>query len=284
MAGAAADLTARLQAWADAHGTDLAAARLRVLHERLLARMDTVAPFCWVVRGSRAIDLRLDGRVRRTADLDVSTARTAAQLTAVSRLLTEVCRADTGGGWRFTVMRIDRSLVKGIGVVGFKAWLAAWYDSRPFGEFSVDISTAAAVTITPLELSVPDLLTGAPLRVTVVRAEVQIAEKVHAITRPWPAGQRRARSYDLVDAVAMVLAEQPDLTMLRTAAHETFRARGTHALPGALGAAPPEWASAFEVHGPGYGLAHLTSAQGMAILSAAWQRAMQLPPGRTEAG
>ena len=205
MAGAAADLTARLQAWADVRDTDLGAARLRVVHERLLARMDMVAPLRWVVRGSRAIDLRLDGRARRTADLDVSMARTAAShLTALSQLLTGVCQADTGDGWRLTVIEVDRSLVKGIGVVGFKAWLAAEHDSRPFGEFAVDVSTAAPLTIGPLVLSVPDMLTGAPLRITVVRPEVQIAEKVHAITRPVPAGQPRARAQDLVDAVAMV--------------------------------------------------------------------------------
>jgi hypothetical protein len=74
--GAGDDLTARLNAWAEAHSTDASAARLRLRlrlqHERLLARMDVVLPLLWTVRGGRAIDLRLDGRARRTADLDAS--------------------------------------------------------------------------------------------------------------------------------------------------------------------------------------------------------------------
>lgn len=113
--------------------------------------------------------------------------------------------------------------------------------------------------------------------VVVVRPEVQIAEKVHAFTRPHGGVKHRARPYDLVDAVALVLSREPDLVMLRTAAAETFRDRGTHSLPSMLAAAPAEWATAFQAHGEGYGLAHLSTQQGIAIVSAVWERAMQLP-------
>lgn len=280
MSGASADLAARLHAWAEARGMDATGARLRLEHERLLARMDIAMPLQWTVRGGRAIELRLHGRARRTADLDVSlTDKAPPHLTVVREMLTKMCQPDIGDGWRLSLAQLDRSLARGVGVVGYKARLAAHYESRPFGEFSVDVSRAGPLTIGPLILQVPGMLTDAPIRVAVVRPEVQVAEKVHAFTRPYPAGARRTRSYDLVDAVAMVLAEALDPAVLRTAAQETFRARGTHPVPLRLAAVPAEWATAFQLHGAGYGLAQLTTAEGLAILSGAWERAMTLPAG-----
>jgi hypothetical protein len=280
LSGADHDLAARIRTWADAHGVDAGAACLRVVHERLLARMDSTSPLRWIVRGGRAIDLRFGGRARRTADLDLSVADTTlAGLTEVRQLLSEVCHADIGDGWTITIQRLRRSLVEGIGVVGYKAWLAAAYDARPFGEVSLDVSRAHTSAIRPEVLSVPEMLTDARLRVAMVRPEVQIAEKVHAFTRPYRGARPRPRSYDLVDAVALALFREPDLATLRAAAQETFDDRGTHALPGTLAAAPAEWATAFPVHGEPYGLAHMSTAQGLAILSAVWERAMRLPAG-----
>ena len=197
-------------------------------------------------------------------------------LAELRQLLSEVCQTDVGDGWTITPARFQRSLVKGIGVVGFKAWLAVRYDLLPFGEISLDVSKTYTSTIRPEVLSVPGMLADARLRVAVVRPEVQIAEKVHTFTRPHGV-KPTARSYDLVDAVALVLAEEPNLATLRTAAEETFRDRGAHSPPATLAAAPAEWATAFQVHGGGYGLAHLSTAQGIAILSAVWECAMRLP-------
>jgi hypothetical protein len=275
----------QLQVWADANGVDIAAARLRLFHERLLARMDIVAPLEWVVRGGRAIDLRLAGRCRMTADLDVSMAGTSTpDMTSLQRLLTEICEADAGDGWRIALSRVHPSLVLGIGVVGYKAWLVAACGHGPGQEFSLDVSREGQAGTAAMVLSVPSMLTGAPLRVAVVRPELQIAEKVHAITRPYPAGERRARSYDLVDAVAMVVAEKPDPATLRAAARQIFVSRGTHLLPGTLAEVPADWTSAFQLHGAGYGLAHLTTAEGLAILSAAWELAMDPAAGPVAPG
>lgn len=280
--GAHDDLTLRLQTWAQVHSMDLGLARLRLAYERLLARMDAASPLRWVVRGGRAIDLRFDGRARRTVDLDVSVAGTAAvSLVELRQLLREVCQADLGDGWTFALTRLQRSLVKDHGVVGFKAWLAVRSDTRPFGEISLDVSKTYSATIRPEVLSVPGMLADARLRVALVRPEIQIAEKVHTLTRPHGA-KPPARSYDLVDAVALVLAREPDLATLRTAAEETFSARGADSAPRTLPAAPAEWAAAFRIHGQGYGLAHLSTTQGMAILSAVWERAMRLPAGPHE--
>lgn len=159
------DLAARLQTWADAHGKDASAARLRLAYERLLARMHAASPLQWVVRGGRAIDLRFNGRARRTVDLDVSVADTTLiGLTELRQLLSEVCQTDLGDGWSITLTRLQRSVVEDIGVVGFKAWLAARYDAWPFEEFSFDVSKAYTATIRPEVLSVLQMLGDARLR------------------------------------------------------------------------------------------------------------------------
>jgi hypothetical protein len=236
--------------------------------------MDAAASLHWVVRGGRAIDLRLRGRARRGYDLDICPAHTEpGPLEQLRRTLLTICTTDLADGWNFTLIRLERSLVAGIGVVGFKAHLAAAFGGVPLGDFPVDVSRATAPSATEV-LRVPAMLTGPPLRVVVVRPEIVIAEKVHACTRPYAAAKPRPRSHDLVDAVALVLGCQLDLAGLRVAAEKTFGERATHAIPRTLPEPPPEWASAFQVHGAGYGLTDLPTAQGAAILSAVWSRAM----------
>jgi Nucleotidyl transferase AbiEii toxin, Type IV TA system len=272
------NITTRLLTWASAHRVDAGAARLRLVHERLLARMDAARPLRWVVRGGRAIDLRFDGRARPTADLDVSVADAAqTTLVEVRQLISETCRTDLGDGWCFTLMRVGRSLVENVGVVGFKAWLAATYNTQAFEVFSVDVSKKNMSTVRPEALSVPAMLTDAHVRAVVARLEFLIAEKVHAFTRPYVRARPRARSHDLVDAVALALDKELELTTLRIAAEEIFRECGTHAIPNTLPDAPAEWATAFQIHGERYGLAHLSTTQGLAILSELWERVMSVP-------
>jgi hypothetical protein len=256
------NITTRLLTWASAHRVDAGAARLRLVHERLLARMDAARPLRWVVRGGRAIDLRFDGRARPTADLDVSVADAAqTTLVEVRQLISETCRTDLGDGWCFTLMRVGRSLVENVGVV----------------VFSVDVSKKNMSTVRPEALSVPAMLTDAHVRAVVARLEFLIAEKVHAFTRPYVRARPRARSHDLVDAVALALDKELELTTLRIAAEEIFRECGTHAIPNTLPDAPAEWATAFQIHGERYGLAHLSTTQGLAILSELWERVMSVP-------
>jgi hypothetical protein len=270
--------TTRLLTWASAHGMNAGAARLRLVHERLLARMDAARPLRWVVKGGRAIDLHFDGRARPTADLDVSFADAGqTTLAEVRQLIGETCRTDLGDGWCFTLMRIGRSLVENVGVVGFKAWLAATYNTQAFEEFSLDVSKKNMSTVRAEALSVPAMLTDARMRVLVIRPEFLIAEKVHALTRPYSGAGPRTRSHDLVDAVALVLDKELELTTLRIAAEEIFRECGTHAIPKTLANAPTEWAGAFQIHGESYGLAHLSTARGIAILSELWERVMSMP-------
>ncbi len=63
-------LEARLKA-AQRDGVGLSRLRKRVAFERLLARLNAVAPNAWVLKGGFALELRLGARARTTKDIDV---------------------------------------------------------------------------------------------------------------------------------------------------------------------------------------------------------------------
>lgn len=264
-------IDAGLANWAGARGVGLGFSRRRLVCERLWARLESAVPGEWVVRGGRAIDYRFDGRVRPTFDLDLVPA--AAPPVSLGRLrehLKEIVRSDVGDGWRFSLARLQRSIVPNVGVVGFKAFVRAEYDGHPFDDLTVDLSKVDGPRFPAESLEVPSMLGGLRLPVWVVRPEVQIAEKVRTLT----VRRTKMRSFDLVDCVALILAQQPDPLLLRAAAEETFRMCGTHPLSSVLDSTPLEWVDAFQVHGAAYGLTHLSTAQGMAILGEVWARAI----------
>ena len=268
-----------LRAWAAARGVAVGAARQRLTYERLLARLDAALPLRFIVRGGRAIDLRFDGRSRPTLDLDVDVTEPAlAGVSAIRQLLGEVCRCDLGDGWTFTLTSLQSSAVRGVGVVGFKARLSVRRNGQRCDEVSVDISRTRESTLAPEVIHVSEMLGTASMRVLVVPPETQIAEKVRAFTRHDGTINPAARQYDLVVAVALVLACATRLPLLRIAAVEAFARRNVSNPPLQLGAAPKEWRSAFAAYGAGYGLAGLPTEHGIAIISTVWGAAMRLPP------
>lgn len=63
-------LEARLKA-EQSTGVGLSRLRKRVVFERLLARLVTVAPDAWILKGGFALELRLGSRARSTRDVDL---------------------------------------------------------------------------------------------------------------------------------------------------------------------------------------------------------------------
>ena len=63
-------LEARLKA-EQRDGVGISRLRKRVVFERLLARLQAVAPGAWVLKGGFALELRLGGSARTTKDVDI---------------------------------------------------------------------------------------------------------------------------------------------------------------------------------------------------------------------
>lgn len=73
-------------------GVGLSRLRNRVVFERLVARLLTVAPDAWILKGGFALEMRLGGRARSTRDVDLDWLVASAD---VGRVLRE---ADDGAG------------------------------------------------------------------------------------------------------------------------------------------------------------------------------------------
>jgi hypothetical protein len=63
-------LEARLKAQ-QGDGVGISRLRKRVVFERLLARLEAVAPEGWYLKGGFALELRLGGMARTTKDVDI---------------------------------------------------------------------------------------------------------------------------------------------------------------------------------------------------------------------
>ena len=122
--------------------------------------------------------------------------------------------------------------------------MRALLDSRPFELFHVDVGVDDPMVEPVQLLPMPALLDFAGISPTLVPCfpiTQQIAEKVHAYTRPHVSGVS-SRVKDLVDILLLAeLQSLPGLS-LHQALQSTFEAWDTHPLPVMLPAPPDSWA------------------------------------------
>src|SRR5689334_6964083 len=79
--------------------------RKAVLFERLLARLQIVAPDRWLLKGALALDFRFGARTRATNDMDLARADDVESATAD---LMAAAAHDAGDHFRFIVRQTDR--------------------------------------------------------------------------------------------------------------------------------------------------------------------------------
>jgi hypothetical protein len=119
---------------------------------------------------------------------------------------------------------------------------------RRFEDFHVDIGTGDPVVEPAEVLETPDLLEFAgiePVRVRAYPLSQQLAEKLHAYTRPFPRGQQSSRVRDLADILLIASEAKLNGAYLREAIKQTFEARSTHTRPPELPAPPASWSASF---------------------------------------
>ena len=121
-------------------------------------------------------------------------------------------------------------------------------DGRTFEEFHVDVGFGDPI-FEPIEkLEAPgNLLDFAEIPPAVIPCyplTQQIAEKVHAYTKPRPSGEP-SRVRDIIDILLITELGKIKSSYLLQALHSTFEAKGTHPLPNRLPDPPSSWASPF---------------------------------------
>lgn len=234
-------LEARLLARPNATGLQVDRLRKAVVFDRFLARLVTVAPNRWVLKGGFALDLRFQQRARATRDIDLGHADGADQATAD---LLRAQAVDLGDHFVFSVERTE-DLDEALEGAAVRCRLTADLAGRRFEQVIIDVAFMTELAVPPEMITGPDLLAFADLKPTllpVLPLAYQVAEKVHAYTRVYgAAGRPSSRVKDLVDLVIISGNAVLRAGDLREALRATFNGRGTHPLPEALPQPPAQW-------------------------------------------
>jgi hypothetical protein len=228
-------LRAKLHSIADEHRTfqDL---RRQVAFGRVLARLALVAPNAWLLKGGAALEYRIE-RARATLDLDISTQLDVEHMSA---LLAASAAATLDDYFQMTLGEREHP-VDEIQTYRFNVDVQ-YANGRRFERLKLDIGFADPWIGTPIKIKVPSLLDFADVPAIVVNAipaEQQLAEKVHAYTKPY-GSQRSSRVKDLVD-MALLLRNGVDADELRKSLQIVFTTRETHEIPTTLPRPPQEW-------------------------------------------
>jgi predicted nucleotidyltransferase component of viral defense system len=221
-------------------GVGLSRLRKRVVFERLLARLQVVAPEGWLLKGGFALELRLGGRARTTKDVDIDWAVGEGEAT---ELLLDAAALEMDDRFSFDVQRaqMDDDLAGG----GQRWTVRAELAGRDFERVAIDVGYGKPPVVEPVTLSASGLLEFAEIPAIAVPAlavEQHLAEKLHAYSRAYAGGQASSRVKDLVDVVVIARTTSVDGDRLRQAVAAIFERRGTHEPPSALAAPPRDWA------------------------------------------
>ncbi|HEY7030827.1 MAG TPA: nucleotidyl transferase AbiEii/AbiGii toxin family protein [Thermomicrobiales bacterium] len=230
----------------DANRQGVPADRLRklVVFDRLLARLHAVAPDRWIVKGGVALELRLHNRARTTMDLDLI--RQEGEDAAAEDLIA-IQEVDLGDFFAFVVERKEKPAIDQHDVA-VSYHVRAELDGRTFDNVTVDVGIGDRLHIDPEHIEGSGLLAFAQIErigVLALPLERHVAEKLHAYTRTYGAGQPSSRPKDLIDLVLICSSNSFNSGELRREVEAIFRARGTHPIPSALPLPPAAWRIAY---------------------------------------
>lgn len=231
-------LEARLQS-EQADGVGISRLRKRVVFERLLARLQAVAPDTWYLKGGFALELRLGGKARTTKDVDIDWTLEEEEAT---ELLLDAAAYEMDDRFDFEVRRGEA----GDDIAGGdQRWtVLVSLAGREFERVAIDVGFAKPPVVEPDTIASSHLLEFAgiePVAVPALAVEQHLAEKLHAYSRLYGAGLPSSRVKDLVDMVVIASTTSVDASRLQTAVASIFERRATHDVPGRLAEPPDEW-------------------------------------------
>lgn len=232
----------RLNTKAKATGLPLVRLRKMVAFDRFLARLVAAQPDAWALKGGLALQLRLGGRSRTTKDIDLLSFAMADQILS---LLRAAASLDMKDWFTFEVSEPERGSITD--QAGQRYSIQTMLDGRTFENFHVDVGIGDAVVETLEYLNITDLLSFAGLSPTSVPCypvTQQIAEKLHAYTKPRKSGES-SRVKDLVDLLLLAEIQPVSGTRLQQAIQATFSTEGTHPVPSSVPPPPVKWESEF---------------------------------------
>lgn len=213
---------------------DLSRLLKRTMMERFLARTATALPDQAILKGGYALELRLQ-QARTTQDLDLAIRGLPAN--EVVEALRDAGEIDLGDHLSFRIETTTSRMPQGAALGGDRLTVVPFLGGKRFQPFPLDVGLGDAVPDrTDLLKGGIDLtFAGLPvLETPALPVEVHLAEKLHALSLPRPAGRLNTRVKDLVDVILLQRRGLPPIDALRSAATATFARRATHTLPVAI--------------------------------------------------
>lgn len=231
-------LEARLKTAQSEH-SGLSRLRKRVVFERLLARLNVVAPDGWVLKGGFALELRLGDHARTTKDIDIDWQVDESEGV---ELLLDVTALDLDDRFEFS---LERSRAEDDAQRGQRWAVTATLAGREFERVAIDVEFATSPVLEPGTVTASHLLDFAgidPVPVRTLAIEQHVAEKLHAYTRRYAGDAPSSRVKDLVDLVVIARTSEIDAASLIQAIEAIFARRTPQAIPRALPEPPTDWA------------------------------------------
>jgi hypothetical protein len=273
-----ASLEARIKAIATQRGIPINTLRLKLVIERLLARLFAQANPPWVLKGGYAMELRYRPRARTTRDIDLTCVADAnidlqTRLRRVRDQLQAAGETDLGEHLIFRIEEAQTELA-GAPLGGARFPCEAFLAGKTYGRFHIDVGFGDDVGAAPEVLPGDDLLAFAgipPAQVLAIPRPQQFAEKLHAYTRPWD-DRVNMRTKDLVDLVLLIETASVQPAEVNTAIHTTFARRNTHPIPVDLPDPPAIWAHEFTALADETQVRARTLTAAVGVLRGFWQQ------------
>jgi hypothetical protein len=217
--------------------------RKQVVFERFIARLIRHQPEQWVLKGGLALQLRLGEQARTTKDIDLLNTATSP---SIYDSMVESASMDLGDWFAFEVERPEGNVENKPG--GLRYLVRSFLDGRLFENFHVDVGVGDIVLEAFEWLPFGSILGFAGIQPTSVPCYPivqQIAEKLHALTRPHVSGGS-SRGKDLADILLLAKLGSINGYALKQAIVATFESRATHPLPAELPPLPKLLAREYE--------------------------------------
>jgi hypothetical protein len=271
-----ASLEAHLRKRAEEGSIPFSTLQLKVVIERLLARLFRDPKPPWLLKGGFAMDLRYRPQARTTKDVDLSIALVSNEVAVpdtIREMLQTAVDIDLGDYLVYRIGKPKQELTiapKG----GARYPCEAVLVGKTYARFQIDVGCGDALVGAAERLIGEDFLRFAgvgPARVLAISKAQQFAEKVHAYAFPW-SGRLNTRTKDLVDLVLLIERSNPDVSEVRRALEATFSTRATHPLPEESNLPPRSWAADFTTMAAEAGLSTTEYLKAFATLSDFWTK------------